>query len=419
MSAFDNAHGGSSADQYRLDELLLFKGLSRILDAWVPVSVVGSGATATVFRAIHRMTGEEAAIKYIPNPDSLSKCSPQNTPDDEVNLHYFLASQAEAKIMMRFRGDPNIIQFYGEPEFLVQALPNNNRQPVMLYAVIICMPLYDNYRTWMNQVSTSIKKRLLVGIDIARALAIFEKKGVYHRDVKPENILRGKDGRFYLADVGEAKLASSETTIGFRGTFDYMAPEVQQLRDTGRHHSDNRSDIYSLGIVLYRLFNRQQFPFLAGDGRLTENARSSYKRYSKNKKIKENLPDLLCARELRYKGAPLPAPCEADKRLTEIISKACAYSVNNRYQSAQDLLTDLLDYWEHGSDGQNQRSPQHNDRKMLTGVLIAMVVIFALLIGFVVMALSQSGVAEELNRADEVVMETQLEAEEDLMAFFL
>lgn len=393
MSAFDKATGGSSADQYRLDELMQFRGLSRILDAWVPVSVIGSGSTATVFRAIHRMTGEEAAIKYIPNPENLSKCAPPNTPEDEVNLHYFLASQAEAKIMMRFRGDPNIIQFFGEPEFLSRTVTNSRHEQVMLYAVIICMPLYENHRTWMKEISGSRKKRLLVGIDIARALAIFEKKGVYHRDVKPENILRGKDGRFYLADVGEAKLATSETTIGFRGTFDYMAPEVQQLRDSGRHHSDHRSDIYSLGIVLYRLFNRQQFPFLSGDGRLTENARSSYGKVSRGKRVKENLPDLLCARELRYRGLTLPAPCEADKRLSEIISKACAYSLNARYQSAQDLLTDLLDYWEHGSNAQGggNRQNQLGDRKFLTGLLIASVALFALLLVCVVMALSSAG----------------------------
>lgn len=397
MSAFDKATGGSAADQYRLDELMQFKGLSRILDAWIPVSVIGSGSTATVFRAIHRMTGEEAAIKYIPNPENLSKCAPPNTPEDEVNLHYFLSSQVEVRIMLRFRGDPNIIQFLGEPEYLSRSFINSRHEQVMLYAVIICMPLYENSLKWMQDISGSVKKRLLVGIDIARALSIFEKKGVYHRDVKPENILRGKDGRFYLADVGEAKLATSETTIGFRGTFDYMAPEVQQLRDSGRHHSDNRSDIYSLGIVLYRLFNRMQFPFLSGDGRLTENARSSYKKVSRSKRVRDDLPDLLCARELRYRGLALPAPCEADKRLTEIISKACAYSLNARYQSAQDLLTDLLDYWEHGSgaQGRNHHQNQHSDRKLLMGLLITTVVLFALLLGCVAMALSQPGLAEQ------------------------
>ena len=180
--------------------------------------------------------------------------------------------------MMSFCGGTNIIQFNGEPEFLVRSLMSNRREQVMLCAVIICMPLYQNHQAWMKEISGSVKKRLLVGIDRA--------------------------------------LATSGTTNDFCGNVDCMPPALQQFRDSRRRRSAHRSDIYSLGVALYSLFNT-------------------------------SVPGSCVTRE---------RPSRPPARRSEIISKGCACSANARYQSAQDRLTDLPDYWEHGSANARQVS---------------------------------------------------------------
>lgn len=102
------------------------------------------------------------------------------------------------------------------------------------------------------------KQALDIGIQIAEGLAAAHEKGVVHRDIKPENIMIRKDGIVQVMDFGLAKLRGASrltkegTTVGTAG---YMSPEQVQGLDT-----DHRSDIFSLGVLLYEML-AGQIPF--------------------------------------------------------------------------------------------------------------------------------------------------------------
>ena len=173
--------------------------------------------------------GRYAALKYVPNPMDAYDCREIGSAEDAFYQSRYAVSKREAEIMNRFRGESCVVQYLEEPEYLQRMFVNGEGKNVMQYAVLICMPLYKNSWEWLPQIKGNREKKLQLGIEIAHALELFEEKGVYHRDIKPGNIMMDDEGHFRLGDVGEAKLESEQTTVGFHGTRAYMAPEVYNL----------------------------------------------------------------------------------------------------------------------------------------------------------------------------------------------
>ena len=158
-----------------------------------------------------------------------------------------------------------------------------------------------------------------VALDICDALRVCHQNGVLHRDIKPANILCSDAGDFYLGDFGISKDTAQQASMTSSGTLEYAPREVM----TGQY--DHRADLYSLGLVLYALVNHWRGPFLpAYPAPITSGDRNQ-------------------AQYARLNGTPLPPPDNCPAALWAAIARLCAFKPEERFDSAEAVLTALRD----------------------------------------------------------------------------
>jgi len=190
------------------------------------VAPLGEGGMAAVYKAYQPSMERYVAVKVLPRHMSTSE-------------EFVLRFRREAKLLAQLQ-HPHILPVfdYGEAD----------GYPYIVMPFVQSGTLADLLRT--RTLSLSEIRRII--LQIGKALSYAHMRGMIHRDIKPSNVLIDEDGNCLLTDFGLARMVEASTKItasdSVMGTPAYMSPE----QGTGSH-IDQRSDIYSLGIILYEM----------------------------------------------------------------------------------------------------------------------------------------------------------------------
>ena len=257
------------------------------------IEKIGEGGMAVVYKGKDRLLNRYVAIKIL---------RPEYTKDEQFIENFRRESQAAAGL-----SHPNIVGVYdvgkeGNIHFIIMELIDGK---------VLSDVIKEKGRLDYKEAISIIRQ-------VASALSLAHKNQIMHRDIKPHNKLITSTGVAKLADFGIAKAVSAATIIGgnnkIMGSVHYFSPE--QARGA---YVDERSDIYSLGIVLYEMLTGK-VPF---DG---DNPVSIALMH-----INDPMPSLT-------KEVPGLPP-----QLEKIVNKATEKYQSNRYKSVDDMIRDLDD----------------------------------------------------------------------------
>ena len=301
---------------------------------WKITEKIGEGSFGKVYKAQRTERGKSfySAIKIINIPGSQSELNSvrSETGDDQSARQYFqnLVEECiqEISTMEYFRGNSYIVSV---EDFKVMEYLD-----AIGWEISIRMEYLTSFMDYCAEKQLTEKEVIKLGMDLSKALEYCRKLKIIHRDIKPENIFVSRFGDFKLGDFGIAR-ELERTMSGFskKGTYSYMAPEMYK----GEKY-DSRVDIYSLGIVLYRLMNHNRLPFMS-----LEKQFITYR-------DKEN------ALNKRVAGEQMSIPVDAGEQFARIILKACAYDPAQRYQTPEELYG-ALDDLKNGRVGRSQQLP--------------------------------------------------------------
>lgn len=259
-----------------------------IADRYEVLEKIGTGGMSVVYKAKDHKLNRFVAVKILKQEFS-----------DNANFvsKFRVEAQAAAGLM-----HPNIVNVYDVGD-----------EHGMYYIV---MELVDGItlKKYIEKKSRlSAKEAVSIAIQVAMGLEAAHRNHIIHRDIKPQNIIISKDGKVKVTDFGIAKAATSNTiTSNVMGSVHYTSPE--QARGG---YSDERSDIYSLGITIFEMLT----------GRVPFNGETTV------------------AIAIKHIQEPMPSPRDfvpdIPVSVERIVLKCCEKSPDRRYQNITELIDDL------------------------------------------------------------------------------
>ncbi len=295
--------------------------------AWTITDELGEGGYGKVYKIERREFGGvyTAALKYMAIPRSQSEVRElysQNLSEEQIRTHYQYVAErlhSEVQLMSSLAGNSYVVDYLDH--MIVQ------RQDDIGFDILIRMELLTPLTDYLMQHPFTECDVTLLGLHICRALELCERRHIIHRDIKPQNVFRSQDGDFKLGDFGTARVREHTLTEMTRaGTLPYMAPEVD-----ARKEGDIRADIYSLGLMLYKLLNKNRLPFYPVDRPPTA-------------------MDHEQAHERRLRGEALPEPACGNEAIKKIILKASQHDADARYRTPAEMAAALEAVLKSGKD---------------------------------------------------------------------
>jgi serine/threonine-protein kinase len=257
---------------------------------------LGQGGMGEVYLAEDTKLKRQVAIKFL--PEHLTK--------DKENIERF-KREAQATAALNH---PNIVTIYDVIESDDPAATADRQISIVMEYVE-----GKSLRDVINEYDLGMDKIIDIICQISEGLRQAHKEGIVHRDVKPENIIVGKNARVRILDFGLAKLKgvsklTKETST--LGTIHYMSPEQLQGKEV-----DQRSDIWALGVILYELLTGEM-PF-----------KGDYDQAILYSILNEEPETIICFRK------------ECPTELLLVVERAMKKNQQERYKSCNILIKDL------------------------------------------------------------------------------
>ena len=289
--------------------------IKKVWSDWNIIRLIGEGSFGKVYEIERNQYGlkERSALKVITVPSSsaeIQSLRSEGMDDVSLSTYYYGVVQdfvQEIALMSKLKKCPGIVSY---EDYAIY-----EHKDKMSWDILIRMELLTPLSQYLQSCEITESEACKIAADICDALVVCKENKVIHRDIKIENIFRTDEENYKLGDFGVARITDKTTgAMSKKGTYTYMAPEVYK----GLPYNSS-VDIYSLGMVLYKLLNYNREPFVPLPP-------ASIKYNDKNEALVR-----------RMGGEAISPPAKASPELAKIIIKMCAYKSEDRFTSPEEV----------------------------------------------------------------------------------